>query len=502
MTTAISRKATVLALMTETTEGTPVKPSGSTVFATLQEGFAVSPKFENLTNNELQASIGLAKGELGLENPTFNMSHYVRASGVEGQEPDYKLLLEAVFGAKTVAAVERDLVAGSSVSSLNVDVGEGVGFERGQAVLVKDATWGLSIRNVLSVAADALTLAQNLAHAPAATTKLGKAVLYKVANSGHPTFTSWVYLGNGGAVEMVAGCRVTEMQISGQGGQYINASFNIAGIGYFFNPIIIAAADTKLDYTDDDGAHVATITAKTYKTPYDLMDALQAAINANSPSDAITVSYSSVTGKFTITSVGTAFSLEWLTGPNTANTIGDKIGFVVSADDTAALTYTSDNAQSYAAPYTPTYDSTRAIVAKSNEAWLGGAADTSCFAAQSVNVTLSNTKKDIVDICEDSGKSGSLFTGRTVKVNLVYLLKQHEAKRFENYRKGDTVQFTYNFGVKSGGQWVAGSSCNLFLPTSTITALDIVDQDGLCVVNVELTAYVDAGKGEFYLNFL
>lgn len=498
---SISRRKTVLALVREVTEGVPVKPTLSTHYTALQDGFSMSPSFNVLANAELKPSIGKSKDELGAESPEGSLSHYIRASGVEGQDVDYHELLDAVFGSKISHGTERAAVAASTTTLLKVGVGEGVEFPRGRAFLAKDPVNGYQIRNVLSVAGDDLTLAQKLLGAPAAGVLLGKCIQYIPADEGHPTITAWSYLGNAGAIEMMSGVRVTEMSIQANAGEYINGSFNFAGVGYFFNPIEIPATKTKLDISDATVTRVATIAAKTYKDPHQLADAIQISLNALGGS-VFTVKYDNSTGKFTITSAGASLDLLHNTGVNAANSFAAILGFDVTADDTGALTYTSDNAQSWAAPQNPAYDAASANVAKSNEVMLGGLNDITCFGAQSFQLSLQNTKVDVPDLCEDSGKSGSLFSQRQVTAQVTYLLKKHDAEKFRAFREGTAVSLTYNFGQKQGGQWKGGSLVNIFCPTMTITSLEIQDSDGLCVVNCSLSAYVDGGLPELYLNLL
>jgi hypothetical protein len=499
--TAISNKKSVLALVKEVTEGVPVRPSGATDYTALQEGFQLTPQFETLQNTEIRASIGKAKDELGAENPQFTFSHYIKASGIVAQKPDFGLLIESCLGAVTVDSAERDLVVGSTHTVLNVDTGEGVNYQRGQAILSQPAG-NFQIRNVLSVAADALTLAQRLSGAPAATTLIGRAILYRVLDEGHPTLTAWLYRGNGGNIEMVSGLRVTEMSIEATANQYINGSFTCGGVAYYFNPIKISSTNKYLDYEDDDGDHSISIAEKEYKDPHQLAEAIQAAINALSPSDAITIEYIDATGRFNFTSAGTTFELKWQSGANTANTIGSTLGFVVSADDTGSLTYTSDNAQSWASPYTPNLYDSNANVAKYVEVIMGDNDDTSCFGAQRVNIRVGNTKTDIPDLCEESGKSGSIFSAREVTIDVVAKLSQHDVDRFKRFRAGSNVIFTFNWGIKVGGQWKKGSCVNVFVPTASITAYEVQDQDGLAVLNTTLTGYIQDGLGEFYMNFI
>jgi len=503
---SISTRTSALAVTVETTEGTPVAPTGASQFLAAQDDFAMSPAFDVLENAELKSSLGKGKSILGAENPSASFSHYLRHSGVEGTAPNYKELLQAAFGAEDVEATEYNTVSSSTVSVINVDTGEGAAFRRGQPLLIKDATNGYRIRPVHSISTDALTIGFQLPNAPASGVNLGKAITYYPADSGHQTLTLWQYLGNGGAIQMMAGARVTQLDISIAAGELINASYSLEGVAYYFNPITLAATDTKLDFTDDDGTVVATITAGTYKDPHELAAAIQTAMRAVQTSESATVTYSNTTGKYTILSTGTVLSLLWNSGGQTANTIGDKLGFSVAADDTgvAATTgYTSDNAVSFAAPYTPSFDSASPLSAKDNEVMVGDSDDYVCFKASAVDFSMALTNRKISSVCAVSGVSGSLINAREVTVTVTALLEQYEADKFRKFRENEDTRFQYSFGNKSGGNWVAGQCGMLYLPTTTITSYTISDDDGLASLELVLTSYVDdSGNGEVYLGFV
>lgn len=507
--TAISSRASVLAIKPETVEGTPVSPTSANDYTALQDDFDMTPAFDLLENAELKASIGTAKPIVGPENPTVSFSHYLRHSGVEGTAPDFNDLVKAAWGTEVVAGSEFATTTGSTTAIVE-STGAVTNFQRGQGLLIKDGANGYSIRAVESVTGTSITVPFLLGAAPASGVDLGKAVLYKPANEGHQSLSVWHYLGNAGARQMMSGAKVTEVSVSAAVGELLNASFSLEGLGYYFNPIEIAAADRYLDFTDDDGTFAATVTAKIYKDPYELAQALQDAMASANPLQTPTVTYFSVganAGKFNIKTTGTVLSLLWNSGTNTANTIGDKIGFSVAADDTgtAATTgYTSDNAQTYVAPQTPAFDSADPIAVKDHEVFIGDSADdTTCIGANSVEFTLSNTNSRIPDLCAVSGFSGSVFNQREITISISALLQKYEAEKFKNFRAGDNVKFMYNFGTKSGGNWVAGKCGNLYVPTATISSFDVGDADGLVSLELELTAYVDAnGNGEAYLNFL
>jgi hypothetical protein len=220
--------------------------------------------------------------------------------------------------------------------------------------------------------------------------------------------------------------------------------------------------------------------------------------------DTITVTYSDTTGKFTIASNGTLLSLLWNTGANTANTIGDKIGFSTAADDTAALTYTSDNAQDWSSPYTPAFDSPgNPLVAKNNRVMIGTQEDYLCFSAQSVSYEMATPKTDELSICAESGKAASIINDREVTVSITANLPQHQADLFDALVNNTSLGFQFSFGPKSADNWVAGASGCLHVKEGTLTVHNLGDADGLVTLELELKGHVDSsGNSETALNLL
>lgn len=79
---------------------------------------------------------------------------------------------------------------------------------------------------------------------------------------------------------------------------------------------------------------------------FDFTESLQTLLNDNvSTTITYNVSYDKSTRKITIAdnAASTNFTLKWSTGTNTANTIGEYLGFTISADDSGANTYTADS---------------------------------------------------------------------------------------------------------------------------------------------------------------
>lgn len=509
---AEKNRSSQLAVVEETTEGTLKAPSAATEFLAIQDGFSLEPNFEVLENAEIKNSIGVAKPIQGLEQPQGSFDHYFRHSGVEGQAPAFIPLVESALGQKSSNATERLTAAASTVSVLKLAAG-GSDFDitgnsagLGKAVLVKDGTNGYSIRPVHSRSGNDLTLGFDLAAAPAAGLGVGKCVNVAPANEGHPSLSLWMYRGGGGAIEAVAGSKVTEMSLRIAAGELINGSFSFQGTKYFFDPIVIGATDTKLDFTDDDGTFVATIEAKTYRSPHELAQALQDAMNSANTGETKTVVYQDADGKFKITSTGTVLSLLWNTGANAANTVGDKIGFSTAADDTgvaAGTGYTSDNAQSWAASLTPTFDAADPLAAKNHEVLIGDSNDVVNFCAESIDISLTN---DIVDqkcVGAESGVEAKIHNRRQIEATIIGFLERHDADKFNKFANNSNIRFAYNFGVKSGGNWVPGKCGNIYIPSATVSAFRLGDSDGLVTMEITVKAYVnDSGDGEFFINFL
>jgi hypothetical protein len=249
-----------------------------------------------------------------------------------------------------VASTEYLAAAASSAGTLTtranikVAAGEEAFFQKGQALLIKDAVNNYAVRNVWNgITSTNLPLAFNLGVAPAAGVGLGKAVLYKPDDS-QPTYTAHMYQASSAASaihQAIAGCRTTAMNIEFVANELAAVSFELGGIQYFVNPIVITGASKYIDFTDDVGTVTAILETKAYSTPIDLANEIASKMTAASlasGADTITCTWDNSTGKFTIASSGvTTFSLLWQSGTNTANSAKTKLGFS-NTNDTGGFT--------------------------------------------------------------------------------------------------------------------------------------------------------------------
>ena len=500
---AVQMKNSVFAVTTETTEGTPVAPSAATEFLAFHEGFSFTPEFSVLANSEMKASIARSKDILGMESPSASFSHYMRSSGTEGTEAAYAPLLKAALGASSTTNTEYNTVASSTTTVVKVDSGEGASYERGEALMIKNENGdAYEVRNIASIATDDLTLAQSLNNAPGTGVELGKAQLYKgVTDSSHPSLSLWAYISNGAAIETISGARVSGLTINGTAGEFVIADFTFGGSEFYYDPLEVTSSNEKLDFDIGGGALAATMPIRWYKDPYQLASAVTDAMNAVS-TDVITVSYADSTKKYTISTAGGTLNLLWNTGTNTASTIGALLGFSVAADDTGATSYEADSAISLAAGYTPDYDNADPLVAKNNQVMIGSSTEVTCFDAKSVTFNLANTVADLPSLCAESGKLGTLVMQRDVSIDVVAYLSSGQAEEFKRYRNNDEILFTWNFGEKTAGNWVAGKTCNVHCPTVRISSFSLVDDGGVVALNMTLQAFTDEGEAEVFVNTL
>lgn len=513
---AFATRSSVFAFIKEDTEGVLKDPTAAS-FTAVREGAALIGAVETTTSDEVRNSIGASKSFVTKEAPTGSIPKYLKTSGVEGQAPDYAILIESCIGSLTVNATEYLTTAGSTAgdsttrAQLALTDTEGANFSVGQAVLVKDGVNGYAVRNIVSKDEtgdpDLLDMSFNFNTAPGSGIGLGKAVFFEPADSAQPTFSSHQYQASttDSAVHIAeAGCRTTSMTLEYPANDLASAAFEIGGISFYQNPISIGPTNKNIEFSDSLGDVVATLEEKVYQTPIDLADEISAkmtAASALSAGDVITCTFGSSDGKFTISTDGTILSLLWFTG-GIGNQVGDTIGFLTGADDTGALTYTSDSAQTYEPPVTPVYDDSEPQIVRDNMLQIGSFSDYECFGGQSLTITVSTPKTDVPNWCATSGVDESLILSREVTVSGTLKFKKHDVERVYKLLRNQTVQLAFVTGQKVAGNWVPGTITSVFLPEVSVTTENVADNDGYMVEQFEGTATVGSTLNDIYINML
>lgn len=496
MATVGLNRASLFAITKEDTNGTYKAPVGSD-YVPLRPSNELSFEPEKLESDEFLNDIGATKSALGKEAVSGSHSAYLKHSGVEGVAPELGVLYESVMGGSKVATVEYALLAGSTTTILKV--ADGTKFIQGQSLLVKKAD-GYEVRNIDSIVGNDLILNFALSSAPIAGVLLGKAVTYIPQADGHPTFSTTKNISNGFAKEISAGNTATEISLTMDANGYAEVSFSFAGTKYAFNPIEINSTNKYLDFVDDSGTYSLVLAEKLYSNPIDLGIALENALNATSSED-YTVKFNSTSGKFAIKAVASAvFEILFVTGTNAANNIGASLGFA-AADLTGATEYVSDNAQTYEAKVSPSYDDDNKIVVKGAELFIGNQDDNLCVCAQSVSLTISKEVEDVDCICEESGVLEKIPTGRTAELSVTASLKKHDVTLLEALLKNSDVSAMFNAGSKAGGNVIAGKGFNFYMQKATVSQFKTTG-DSFAQVEITLSGFVTTKAKDIYLNFV
>lgn len=490
-------RASLFGVVKETSTGQYVEPTLGSQIIALRPGNTAAYEPEKLENDELLNDIGAAKAAIGKESVSGTHPAYLRHSGIEGQEPQLGIMYESILGSKYIVATEEVTIAGSTTTVLKLGVGKGANCRVGQALLIKDGVNGYAIRNIREINGDDVTLNFRLNTAPGTGIGLGKAIVYIPAAQGHPTFATTKYLGNGFARECTAGNTATSYALTAAANGNGEVEFNYEGTVYLFNPVTITATNKFIDFEDSTGVKSSSVPEAVYKTPIELAEALSAAIDAVT-ADPTSVVYDNKTGKFIINGL---LKLLWSTGANAANSIGETLGFDTSADDTGATTYESDSALEFAASITPTFDGGDIIVMKNVDLYIGDTNDNVCICAQEVGLTITKEVEDVDCMCEPSGVSEKIPTGRTAEMTVTASLKKYDASLLDALLKNKGIQAMMNSGKKTGGNWVPGQNFNIYLQSCTVSQYT-TSGDSFIQMELTLSGYVSSTTKDVFLNFV
>jgi hypothetical protein len=252
----ISKKSAVIYVTQEVTEGTAVNPTlGVQAVGVLADGFELNGEKELVERNVLRTGIGKQVPLTGIKSATVSLGVEASASKVEGDAPEFDLLIKGALGGKRQVTTEVTSTTGHSVDKVYLSAGDLSKFNVGDIVLVKETAHS-HISPVKAVGVDHIELlvASDLAFTDGVV--ISKSTNYFCSNTGHPSLTVTSFLED--AIKMQAsGCKVASMAIEGfevgqlpsfnfslQGGDYVE-SVQASGLSATFSsatpPIILGA---------------------------------------------------------------------------------------------------------------------------------------------------------------------------------------------------------------------------------------------------------------------
>lgn len=504
-------RASVFAVVSEDTCGVLKIISAASSFVPLRQGYSFSASVEEIASNELFNSLGQTKTYKGKEAHTGSHSAYLKNSETSSFPEINPILLNA-FGTN-VSRSSTYTVMDSTLTTIKINNNANNVMQIGEAILSADLTSGYWIRNIASISSDGsvVRLYPGFNTAPSLRATIAANNMYKQLESDHPTFSAWLFRGDGGSTEALSGCSITETSLSLSSNQQAEISFNYSGKKYYFNPIQITSSNSKIEFAAGSSTriHFADITPKVYRTPQELADEIKTKMD-NVSDDTFTISFNSFgdnQGKFNIESNGTTLVLRWQ-GTYSASSIGTKIGFNTNANDSGATSYLADNALSYGprilssdSALSPSYDNADNIILKNADCWIGTNTEVYLRKASTLSITMSTPTNDIDDMTSETGIYERVKSSREVAISATILFEKHEIGLFDKFIENKSLSFSSSFGDKdSNGNWVATKCVNVYAPNCKITQHS-VSGDEILAIELNIKAFVSTTEKDLYLNF-
>lgn len=238
MASPVIRDTTIIGLEVESTEGTYVAPSAATSYIQpLEDGFELTPQRELLDRTILNSSIGAATPKVGMKSVSAGLTVEMRASGVEGGDVDFALLLKGALGAtRSISTTTTTKSSGNTGSSLKIEDADISKFAVGDIVVVKESG-GHHPCAVTAVDTSSGSAAITISPAKASgsfsnSVVISKTTMYYTASAGHPAISVSTYWGNQ-VRQAAVGSKVTSMSLENfTTGQLASLAFALEGLSY------------------------------------------------------------------------------------------------------------------------------------------------------------------------------------------------------------------------------------------------------------------------------
>ncbi len=243
-------------LFNETTAQAPA--SASQYVQVLEDGFEVSPAKELVERTILTSSIGKVSPRASTKSVSGSAPVELRAAGVEGQIPQYDVLLRSAFGDRRRRQSQVTTGTGHTTTQLNITNADFKFKKYDMIVILQSGAHHVAF--VTAVASGNITYFPAAASAPSDNVVVAKCVTYVPANANHPVYTVSAYWGNE-IREQAIGCRSASWSIENfSTGQIPTQNFQFEGVN--FDEVDGAAPHTP---TYDAGLPPLALCAKVYQ---------------------------------------------------------------------------------------------------------------------------------------------------------------------------------------------------------------------------------------------
>ena len=237
MTIGMTKGSSLVALKEEVTEGVALEPTASAEFVqVLQDGLSMSPSKELVGRSILTNSIGKVAPRSSTKAFSGSVPVEFKASGVEGEAPEYALLINSLLGNSVVNAAQITTDTGHSSTTLEKTAH---GLTEGQIITILEAGSHSTHFVTSATTTNQIVFTPAASYTPSDAVLISKSVTYSPANSGQPTFTANVYWSDA-VLEQGIGCRSNSMSLEGfSTGGVSSLNFGIQGLD--FDEIVASA---------------------------------------------------------------------------------------------------------------------------------------------------------------------------------------------------------------------------------------------------------------------
>jgi len=223
-----------VAIKEEVTEGTFVPPStGSDFIQVLKSGASVEASKELLERDLLGGGLSKATPRTGLWSTNGTINVEAKASGTEGDAPEYGLLLESGLGSKRsgVSKTTSDADGGTySDKVLCFATADMANFKVGDCITVKRASH-YHTSHIISVGTNEVTLLEADPQGDFVDgLEVSAFTTYYPADTGHKAISVSRYIEDA-VLEKAIGCKVKDIKLSGfETGQMCSWEFGFEGL--------------------------------------------------------------------------------------------------------------------------------------------------------------------------------------------------------------------------------------------------------------------------------
>lgn len=220
-------KLSSVAVMEEVTENTYQAPSSANDYVEVKEGFVPEITREELEREILDGSRERRASRKGVESTSLPLPVELKSSATEGGEPQViGKLFKGLLGNERSVASDYTTDTGHTANTLNMQLGEGSNFTKGDCFVMK-AAGAYSYHAVESVVGDVITFFPSLDSAPADGVVISKSKTYFVGST-TPSYSAEVNYGDE-QKDKLKGLKVASCSMAISAGQLPTCDFSLQG---------------------------------------------------------------------------------------------------------------------------------------------------------------------------------------------------------------------------------------------------------------------------------